>query len=114
MPDDTVFHRILRRELPATFLHEDDRCFAIRDVHPQAPFHALVIPKATLESVGAATDDDAALLGHLLVVARRVAQAAGCGHAFRVVTNSGAGAGQSVPQLHLHVLGGRALAWPPG
>jgi len=113
MPD-TIFHKILRREVPATFLHEDDRCFVIRDVHPQAPFHALVIPKATIESVGAATDADAALLGHLLVVARKVAEQAGCGAAFRVVTNAGAGAGQSVPQLHLHVLGGRSLAWPPG
>lgn len=113
MPD-TIFHRILRREVPATFLHEDDLCFVIRDVHPQAPFHALVIPKATLESVGASTDADAALLGHLLIVARKVAQAAGHGHAFRIVTNSGAGAGQSVPQLHLHLLAGRPLAWPPG
>lgn len=112
MPD-TIFHRIMRREVPATFLHEDDRCVVIRDLHPQAPFHALVIPKATLESVGTATDGDAALLGHLLVVARKVAEQAGCGHAFRVVTNAGAGAGQSVPQLHLHVLGGRTLEWPP-
>ena len=108
MPD-TIFHNILRREVPATFLHEDDRCFVIKDVHPQAPFHALVIPRLPVSSLEAALPEHAPLLGHLLLTAKRVADAAGCGGAFRVVTNSGAGAGQSVPHLHLHVLGGRPL-----
>jgi histidine triad (HIT) family protein len=111
---DTIFGKILAKEIPATFLHEDDRCIAIRDVHPQAPLHALVIPKRPIASLAEATEEDAALLGHLLVVARRVAEEAGHGKAFRVVANSGAGAGQSVMHLHLHVLGGRPMTWPPG
>lgn len=111
---DTVFGKILRGELPATFLHQDDRCVAIRDVAPRAPLHALVIPRKPLVSVAAATAEDAALLGHLLLVAAKVAADAGHGGAFRVVTNAGEGAGQSVPHLHLHVLAGRPLTWPPG
>jgi histidine triad (HIT) family protein len=111
---DTVFGKIIRREIPAALLHEDDRCIAIRDVNPQAPLHALVIPKRPIASLGEAVEADAALLGHLLVVARRVAEAAGYGAAFRVVANAGAGAGQSVMHLHLHVLGGRPMTWPPG
>ena len=108
MPD-TIFHKILRREVPATFLHEDDLCFVIKDVHPQAPFHALVIPRKAIASLADAQRDDEALLGHCLLVAQQVARAGGIGDAFRVVTNSGAGAGQTVPHLHFHVLGGRPL-----
>ena len=111
---DTVFGKILRGEIPATFLHQDDRCVAIRDIRPAAPLHALVIPRKPLTSLAEATEEDAALLGHLLVVARQVAEAAGYGDAFRLVANTGAEAGQSVPHLHFHVLGGRELAWPPG
>ena len=114
MSSDTIFGRILRNEIPAKRLHEDDRCIAIADVRPQAPLHALVIPKKPIVSLAEATPDDAALLGHLLVVAREVAEAAGHGDAFRVVANSGAGAGQSVMHLHLHVLAGRPMTWPPG
>ena len=109
MDEDSIFTRIAKREIPATFLHEDEHCFVIRDVAPKAPFHALVIPRRPLASLEAAAPTDAALLGHLLLVAKRVADAGGCGAAFRVVTNSGAGAGQSVPHLHFHVLGGRPL-----
>ena len=111
---DTVFGKILRGEIPAKRLHEDDRCIAIADANPQAPFHALVIPKKPLVSVADAKPEDEALLGHLLLVARDVAAKAGCGAAFRVVSNAGSAAGQSVMHLHVHVLGGRALAWPPG
>ena len=111
---DTLFGKILRGEIPATFLHQDDRCVAIRDIHPAAPLHALVIPRKAIASLAEAVEADASLLGHLLVVARQVAEAAGYGAAFRVVANSGAGAGQSVPHLHFHVLGGRPMTWPPG
>jgi histidine triad (HIT) family protein len=109
MAKDTIFGKILRKEVPAKFLHEDDRCVVIADVHPQAPLHALVIPRKPLESLGEAVEADAALLGHCLVVAREVAERAGHGKAFRVVSNAGAGAGQTVPHLHFHVLGGRPL-----
>jgi|SRR5687768_7152939 histidine triad (HIT) family protein len=111
---DTVFGRILRGEIPAKVLHSDDRCIAIEDVDPKAPLHALVIPRKALKSVGDASPADEALLGHLLLVAKAVAEKAGHGQAFRVVANSGSGAGQSVPHLHLHVLAGRPLSWPPG
>jgi histidine triad (HIT) family protein len=111
---DTVFGKILRGELPAKVLHTDDRCIAIVDVAPQAPFHALVIPKKPLASLADATAEDHDLLGHLLLVAKKVAKEAGHPNAFRLVANTGAEAGQSVPHLHFHVLAGRALKWPPG
>jgi histidine triad (HIT) family protein len=111
---DTVYARILRGELPATVLHTDDRCVAIADIDPQAPLHALVIPRKAIPSLADAAPEDRDLLGHLLLVARRVAEQAGHGKAFRVVANSGADAGQSIPHLHLHVLAGRPLRWPPG
>ena len=106
---DTVFGKILRNELPSRRLHEDEHCIVIADLHPQAPFHALVIPRKALASLAQAQAEDAALLGHCLLVAHEVAAAGGVGDAFRVVTNSGADAGQSVAHLHFHVLGGRPL-----
>ena len=109
MVPDTLFTKIARREIPAKFVHEDADCFVIEDIAPKAPFHVLVIPRLPIPSLGAARPEDAPLLGHLLAVAKRVAEAAGHGGAFRVVTNSGAGAGQTVPHLHFHVLAGRAL-----
>ena len=111
---DTVFGKILRGELPAKVLHTDDRCIAIADIDPKAPLHALVIPRKALPSLADATTEDEALLGHLLLVAKKVATDAGHGKAFRLVVNSGAGAGQSVAHLHVHVLGGRSMTWPPG
>lgn len=110
-----VFARILRREIPAQILHEDDQCLAFRDVAPQAPLHVLVIPKRPIARLADATPADAALLGHLLVTAAAVAKQQGAEDGtFRTVINSGAGAGQSVFHLHVHVLAGRPLAWPPG
>lgn len=106
---DTVFGKILRNELPSKRLHEDEHCIVIADIHPQAPFHALVIPRKALASLAAAQREDGALLGHCLLVAGRVAAEGGVGDAYRVVTNSGEGAGQTVPHLHFHVLGGRPL-----
>ncbi len=106
MIKDSIFTRILRREIPATFLHEDEHCFVIRDIAPQAAFHVLVISKLPIVSLGTATLEERALLGHLLFVAKTVADKAGHGGAFRVITNSGAAAGQTVPHLHFHVLAG--------
>lgn len=114
MAEDTIFARILRGEIPADVVHETDRALAFRDIQPQAPVHVLVIPKRGIASLGEAEEGDADLLGHLMTVAAEVARKEGIGDAFRVVTNSGAGAGQSVFHLHLHVLGGRPLDWPPG
>ena len=110
-----LFARILRREIPAKIVHEDERCLAFRDIAPAAPTHVLVIPKAPLASLADATPGDAALLGHLLLVAAEVARAEGLdATGYRTVVNTGKDAGQSVFHLHVHLLGGRALAWPPG
>jgi histidine triad (HIT) family protein len=110
---DTIFGKISRGELPADVVYEDDRALAFRDVNPQAPTHLLVIPRKPIEKLAAAEEADEALLGHLMLVARKVAADAGLEH-WRLVVNNGAQAGQSVFHLHLHVLGGRAMGWPPG
>lgn len=108
-----VFARILRRELPAQLLHEDEHCVAFRDAAPQAPLHFLVVPKRPLRTLGDAVAADAAMLGHLLLTGTAVARKLGHPEA-RIVVNNGATAGQSVFHLHVHVLAGRPLAWPPG
>jgi histidine triad (HIT) family protein len=110
---DTIFGRILRGEVPADFVYEDDRAVAFHDVNPRAPTHILIVPRKPIERLSVAQDGDEALLGHLMRVACRVAREAGL-EDFRVVINDGAGAGQTVFHLHLHVLGGRSLTWPPG
>ena len=111
----TIFSRIIAREIPARIVYEDDRCLAFHDVAPQAPVHILVIPKKEIARVGAATEADEALLGHLIFVAQAVAKEQGLGDSgFRLVINNGPDGGESVPHLHVHVLGGRPLAWPPG
>ncbi len=110
-----VFARILRREIPAQVLHEDEHCLAFRDTTPQAPVHFLVIPKRAIRTLADAGGTDAELLGHLMRTAAAVARQQGLADgSFRVVVNNGAGAGQTVFHLHLHVLAGRPLAWPPG
>ncbi|MEB3158841.1 MAG: histidine triad nucleotide-binding protein [Synechococcus sp.] len=113
MAGDTIFGRILRGEIPCDEVYSDDRCLAFRDVAPQAPVHVLVIPRQPIESLREAAEDDEALLGHLLLVAAKVAKQEGL-EAWRTVINSGAEAGQTVFHLHVHVIGGRALNWPPG
>ena len=113
MSDSCLFCRIVRREIPAAVVAETETALAFRDVNPQAPLHALVIPKRHVASLAAA--DDAALVGELSLVAARVARDAGYGETgFRTVINNGPDAGQTVHHLHLHVLAGRPLHWPPG
>ncbi|HZP96732.1 MAG TPA: HIT domain-containing protein [Candidatus Limnocylindria bacterium] len=109
---DCVICRIVAGEIPAKIVHQDDRSVAFRDIDPQAPLHVLVVPRAHVAAL--ADLDDAALGGHLLGVARTVAADAGYRDSFRLVVNNGEAAGQSVRHLHLHVLGGRRFAWPPG
>lgn len=110
-----VFARILRQEIPAQRLHDDEHCVAFRDVAPKAPTHFLVIPKRPIARLADAAPEDTALLGHLLQTAAAVARKLGVADdGFRVVINNGARAGQSVFHLHVHVLAGRDLGWPPG
>ena len=113
MSQDTIFARILRGEIPCDQVFADEHCLAFRDVAPQAPVHVLVIPRQPIPELAQASAEDQALLGHLLLVAARVARQEGL-EAFRTVINSGAAAGQTVFHLHVHVIGGRPLAWPPG
>ncbi len=109
----TLFTRIINGEIPSTKVHEDDRCVAFRDVSPVAPLHVLVVPRQELTRLDQMTEADEPLVGHLLRVAAQVAHDEGMKD-FRVVINNGAGAGQSVFHLHVHVIGGRSLSWPPG
>jgi histidine triad (HIT) family protein len=111
----TIFAKIIAREIPARIAYEDDRCLAFHDVNPQAPVHILVIPKKEIPRVAATTDADEALLGHLIFVAQTVAKQEGLHDTgFRLVINSGRNGGETVPHLHVHLLGGRPLGWPPG
>ena len=116
MPEnDCLFCKILAGDIPGEFVHQDDRCVVIQDINPQAPTHVLVIPLEHIESLDEAAQRDEALLGHLLRVGARMANDAGHGETgYRTVINTGAGAGQSVFHLHVHVLGGRTMHWPPG
>lgn len=114
MSDDTIFGKIARGEVPAKVVYEDDLCVAFRDLYPAAPTHILVIPRKPIPRLCDATAEDQMLLGHLMLVANKVAAQEGLGDKFRLVVNNGADAGQSVFHLHLHVIGGRSLSWPPG
>ncbi|XP_033468731.2 adenosine 5'-monophosphoramidase HINT1 [Epinephelus lanceolatus] len=111
---DTIFGKIVRKEIPANFLYEDDQCVAFPDVAPQAPTHILVVPKKPIVQLSQAEDDDAALLGHMMIVARKCAKDAGLTKGYRIVINDGPDGGQSVYHIHLHILGGRMMKWPPG
>ncbi len=113
--ENCLFCKIVDGEVPADFVHQDDSCVAIRDINPQAPLHVLVIPRDHIESLDDASQKDEGLLGHLQRVSARVANELGHGDSgYRTVINTGAGAGQSVFHLHVHVLGGRPMNWPPG
>jgi histidine triad (HIT) family protein len=111
---DTIFGKIIRREIPADIVYEDNLCLAFRDVSPQAPVHVLVIPKVAIAKLSDAESQDHALMGHLLLTVKRVAEQLGLANGYRVVINTGADGGQTVYHLHLHLLGGRPMQWPPG
>lgn len=114
MSGKTLFKRIIDREIPANIVYEDDSCLAFRDINPQATTHILVIPKKEIASVADLATDDAALVGHLFLVIQQLAKQEGLASGYRVVTNCGPDAGQTVPHLHFHLIGGRPLGWPPG
>jgi histidine triad (HIT) family protein len=111
---ETIFSKIIRREIPADIVYEDDLAIAFKDVHPQAPVHILVIPKQPIPKLADAESSDHALMGHLLLTVKRVAEQAGLTNGYRVVINNGDDGGQTVNHLHLHILGGRPMQWPPG
>jgi histidine triad (HIT) family protein len=114
MSSKTIFQKIIDREIPADVVHEDDFCVAFRDINPQAPTHVLVVPKQPVRSLAELSDADRELAGHLLLVASQLARDLKLDGGYRVVANCGPDGGQSVDHLHLHLLGGRAMAWPPG
>lgn len=111
---ETLFTKIINREIPADIVYEDDLCLAFRDINPQAPVHILVVPKKPLPRVIDANIDDQSLLGHLLLKAGEIAKNEGHGGAFRLVVNNGEAVGQTVFHLHIHILAGRGFNWPPG
>ena len=110
----TIFTKIINKEIPADIVYEDDLSLAFRDISPQAPTHVLVIPKREIASLDALQPDDSALMGHLFAVVQKVASQLGLSDGYRTVINCGVNGGQTVDHIHIHVLGGRPLAWPPG
>ncbi|KYM80933.1 Histidine triad nucleotide-binding protein 1 [Atta colombica] len=112
--DDTIFGKILRKEIPCNFIYEDSQCVAFDDKNAQAPVHFLVIPRKPISQLSKVQDEDELLLGHLMNVARKVAKQKGLTNGFRIVINDGKHGAQSVYHLHLHILGGRQMRWPPG
>lgn len=112
--EKTIFKRIIDREIPAKIVYEDDLCLAFHDVHPQAPVHVLVIPKKEIPSAADLTAEDQLLAGHLLLTVAKIAAQLGLEKGYRIVVNCGPWGGQSVDHLHLHLLSGRPLNWPPG
>jgi len=111
---ETIFSKIIRKEIPADIVYEDEICLAFKDVNPQAPIHILIIPKHPIAKVADATTADQEVLGHLLLKAGEIAEQLDVKDAFRLVINNGENAGQTVFHLHIHLLAGRALNWPPG
>lgn len=110
----TLFEKIIARDIPADIVYEDDLVLAFNDIHPQAPTHVLVIPKKPIPRIAEADPEDHQVLGHLLLKAREVAAELNLENGYRLVINNGPDGGESVPHLHLHILGGRAMNWPPG
>lgn len=111
---DTIFGKIIRREIPADIVYEDDLVLAFNDINPQAPTHILVIPKKPIPRLSESNAEDAALMGHLLMTVKQVAEQANLSNGYRVVINNGVDGGQTVDHLHLHILGDRSMGWPPG
>jgi histidine triad (HIT) family protein len=115
MADKTLFEKIRDREIPAEILYEDEWCLAFRDISPQAPVHVLVVPRKAIPRIGVATEEDVEILGRLMLAAGEVARRLGVAEdGFRLAINHGRNGGETVPHLHVHLLGGRALGWPPG
>ena len=114
MSEETIFAKIIKREIPADIVYEDDLCLAFHDINPVAPHHILLIPKKAIVNLADVTAEDQTILGHLMIKANEIAHNEGFGDAFRVISNSGAGAQQTVFHLHFHIIGGRSLQWPPG
>lgn len=111
----TLFEKIIAREIPATIVYEDDKVIAFRDIKPQAPNHVLIVPRKPIPRLAKATPEDQEILGHLLLKAAEVARQLGLVQSgYRLVFNNGSDAGEAVPHLHCHILGGRKMAWPPG
>ena len=110
----TLFTKIINREIPADIVYEDDKCLAFKDINPQAPLHVLLIPKLPIAKIADSADTDQSLLGHLMLIAPKIAIQAGYPDAFRLVINNGEEAGQTVFHLHVHILAGRPFLWPPG
>ena len=111
---ETLFTKIINREIPADIVYEDELCLAFKDISPQAPLHILVIPKKNIVKISDATKNEQDLLGHLVLKASEIANAQGYGEAFRLVINNGENAGQTIFHLHIHILAGRNFSWPPG
>lgn len=111
---DTIFQKIIDKELPANIVYEDDSCLAFKDINPVAPVHILIIPKKKIEKISDSSQEDKELLGHLFLVAGDIAKDLGIEDAFRLVVNNGAGAQQTVFHLHIHLIAGREFQWPPG
>jgi len=111
---ETIFSKIIRREIPANIVYEDDQAIAFKDVNPVAPTHILVIPKKPIPKLDEATLEDQLLLGHLLLTVQKVAQQVGLTNGYRIVINNGDDGGQTVDHLHFHLLGERPMKWPPG
>lgn len=110
----TIFKRIISREIPADIVYEDELSLAFRDVNPQAPIHILLIPKKDIRSLDDLESEDRDLMGHLLLTVKRIAREQGLDNGYRIAINCGDEGGQSVDHLHIHILGGRAMMWPPG
>jgi histidine triad (HIT) family protein len=111
---ETLFEKIINRDVPADIIYEDDVSIVIKDIYPQAPTHLLIIPKKVIPKLSDSKKEDQEVLGHLMLVAGKVAEQLNLENTFRIVINNGAKAGQSVFHLHLHLLSGRSLNWPPG
>jgi histidine triad (HIT) family protein len=111
---DNIFLKIAEKKIPAKIVHEDDKCVAFHDINPQAPVHVLIIPRKVIRTHADITPEDRELLGHLHLVAAQLAETLGLSEGYRLVLNCKEQAGQTVPHLHLHLLGGRAMTWPPG
>ena len=111
---DSIFTKIKNKEIPGTIVYKDDQCFALEDINPQAPIHILIIPHKEIAKISDTSPEDKDLLGHLLYVSKKIADKYDLDDNYRLIINNGAGAGQSVFHIHVHLMGGRSLDWPPG